>query len=185
MEGGSICSCVDATVVCCCKERPEPEGEALNLPISQRPSSVGTTCGQWPKNEVAKMSFLRWVAGLSLRDRVRGSDIQQGFRVEMLLLHIKRNQLRGPDIWSGCNLSYFLCLSIFNIFPIPFFCWCCIIHALPFVILQTLGKKWLLLAALAPFQPSWLPSNGREMELKLLLPLLRTFSLNTLNWVHF
>ncbi|TWW71147.1 hypothetical protein D4764_17G0006300 [Takifugu flavidus] len=33
------------------------------------------------------------VAGLSLRDRVRSSDIREELRVEPLLLHIKRSQL--------------------------------------------------------------------------------------------
>ncbi|TWW74373.1 hypothetical protein D4764_14G0003740 [Takifugu flavidus] len=39
------------------------------------------------------MSFLRRVAGLSLRDRVRSSDIREGLGVEPLLLHIERSQL--------------------------------------------------------------------------------------------
>ena len=34
------------------------------------------------------------VAGLSLRDRVRSSDTQERLRVEPLLLHVERNQLR-------------------------------------------------------------------------------------------
>lgn len=34
------------------------------------------------------------MSGLSLRDRVESSDIQDGFRVELLLQHIERNQLR-------------------------------------------------------------------------------------------
>uniref|UniRef100_A0A3B5M1U4 Eukaryotic translation initiation factor 4H n=1 Tax=Xiphophorus couchianus TaxID=32473 RepID=A0A3B5M1U4_9TELE len=46
------------------------------------------------------MGFLRRVAGLSLRDRVRSSVIREGLRVEPLLLHIERSQLRS--IWSGC-----------------------------------------------------------------------------------
>ncbi|TWW71221.1 hypothetical protein D4764_17G0007040 [Takifugu flavidus] len=39
------------------------------------------------------MSFLRRVAGLSLRDRERSSDIREGLGVELLLLHIERSQL--------------------------------------------------------------------------------------------
>ncbi|TWW66773.1 hypothetical protein D4764_20G0008050 [Takifugu flavidus] len=39
------------------------------------------------------MSFLCPVAGLSLRDRVRSSDIREGLGVELLLLHIERSQL--------------------------------------------------------------------------------------------
>uniref|UniRef100_A0A3B5KJ05 Transposase Tc1-like domain-containing protein n=1 Tax=Xiphophorus couchianus TaxID=32473 RepID=A0A3B5KJ05_9TELE len=43
------------------------------------------------------MGFLRRVAGLSLRDRVRSSVIREELRVEPLLLHIERSQLR----WLG------------------------------------------------------------------------------------
>ncbi|TWW80170.1 hypothetical protein D4764_10G0012000 [Takifugu flavidus] len=39
------------------------------------------------------MSFLCRVAGLSLRDRVRSSDIREELGVEPLLLHIERSQL--------------------------------------------------------------------------------------------
>ena len=47
------------------------------------------------------MSFLRRVSGLSLRDRVRSSDIQEELRVEPLLLHVQRSQLRWFNIWLG------------------------------------------------------------------------------------
>jgi len=47
--------------------------------------------------QVAKMSFLRRVAGLSLRDRVRSSDIRRELGVESLLLRVERSQLR----WFG------------------------------------------------------------------------------------
>jgi len=47
--------------------------------------------------QAAKMSFLRRVAGLSLKDRVRSSDIRRELRVELLLLPVKRSQLR----WFG------------------------------------------------------------------------------------
>ncbi|TWW79364.1 hypothetical protein D4764_10G0003940 [Takifugu flavidus] len=40
-----------------------------------------------------KMSFLRRVAGLNLRDRVRSSDIREELGVEPLLLHIERSLL--------------------------------------------------------------------------------------------
>ena len=43
------------------------------------------------------MRFLRRVAGLSLRDRVRSSDIREGLKVESLLLRVERSQLR----WFG------------------------------------------------------------------------------------
>ncbi|TWW71120.1 hypothetical protein D4764_17G0006030 [Takifugu flavidus] len=49
--------------------------------------------------QAAEMSFLRRVAGLSLRDRVRSSDIREGLGVEPLLLHIerKRKERRGEE----------------------------------------------------------------------------------------
>uniref|UniRef100_A0A3B3QX38 Reverse transcriptase domain-containing protein n=1 Tax=Paramormyrops kingsleyae TaxID=1676925 RepID=A0A3B3QX38_9TELE len=50
--------------------------------------------------QAAKMSFLHRVAGLSLRDRVRSSFIQDGLRVEPLLLRIERSQMR----WLGLLL---------------------------------------------------------------------------------
>ncbi|CAM4428457.1 unnamed protein product [Leuciscus chuanchicus] len=47
--------------------------------------------------QAAEMSFLRRVAGRSLRDRVRSSVTREELRVEPLLLHIERGQLR----WLG------------------------------------------------------------------------------------
>ncbi|KAK3547092.1 hypothetical protein QTP86_011400 [Hemibagrus guttatus] len=47
--------------------------------------------------QAAEMSFLRRVAGRSLRDRVRSSVTREELGVELLLLHIKRGQLR----WLG------------------------------------------------------------------------------------
>ncbi len=44
--------------------------------------------------QVAEMSFLRRVAGHTLRDRVRSSVTWEELGVEPLLLHIERNQLR-------------------------------------------------------------------------------------------
>jgi len=43
------------------------------------------------------MSFLRRVSGLSLRDRVRSSDIRRELGVEPLLLRVEGSQLR----WFG------------------------------------------------------------------------------------
>ena len=43
------------------------------------------------------MSFLRRLAGLSLRDRVRSSVIQRELGVDPLLLRVKRSQMR----WLG------------------------------------------------------------------------------------
>ncbi|KAK3551056.1 hypothetical protein QTP70_011498 [Hemibagrus guttatus] len=47
--------------------------------------------------QVAEMSFLRRVAGRSLRDRVRSSVTREELGIELLLLHIERGQLR----WLG------------------------------------------------------------------------------------
>ncbi|XP_054621698.1 uncharacterized protein vopp1b isoform X1 [Dunckerocampus dactyliophorus] len=47
--------------------------------------------------QAAEMSFLRRVAGLSLRDRVRSTVIRERLRVEPLLLRIERSQMR----WLG------------------------------------------------------------------------------------
>ncbi|KAK3544200.1 hypothetical protein QTP86_008347 [Hemibagrus guttatus] len=47
--------------------------------------------------QAAEMSFLRRVAGCSLRDRVRSSVTREELGVEPLLLHIERGQLR----WLG------------------------------------------------------------------------------------
>ncbi len=49
------------------------------------------------RTQAAEMSFLRRVAGRSLRDRVRSSVTREELRVEPLLLHIERGQLR----WLG------------------------------------------------------------------------------------
>ena len=47
--------------------------------------------------QAAEMGFLRRVAGVSLRDRVRISAIQEGLGVEPLILCVERSQLR----WFG------------------------------------------------------------------------------------
>ncbi len=47
--------------------------------------------------QVAEMSFLRRVAGRSLRDKVRSSATREELRVEPLLLDIERSQVR----WLG------------------------------------------------------------------------------------
>uniref|UniRef100_A0AAV2JL93 ribonuclease H n=1 Tax=Knipowitschia caucasica TaxID=637954 RepID=A0AAV2JL93_KNICA len=47
--------------------------------------------------QAVEMSFLRRVAGRSLRDRVRSSVTREELGVEPLLLHVERNQLR----WLG------------------------------------------------------------------------------------
>ncbi|KAK3563105.1 hypothetical protein QTP86_016341, partial [Hemibagrus guttatus] len=72
----------------------EPEGEALDLPVNEL----------WVMTErvrsriqAAEMSFLRRVAGRSIRDRLRSSVTREELGVEPLLLHIERGQLR----WLG------------------------------------------------------------------------------------
>lgn len=45
---------------------------------------------------VAKMSFLHRVAGLSVRNKMRSSVIREEPRVELLLLNIKRLNIRLP-----------------------------------------------------------------------------------------
>ncbi|XP_071059967.1 anamorsin isoform X1 [Pseudochaenichthys georgianus] len=47
--------------------------------------------------QAAEMGFLRRVAGVSLRDKVRSSDIRERLGVEPLLLRVERSQLR----WFG------------------------------------------------------------------------------------
>ncbi|KAK5888302.1 hypothetical protein CesoFtcFv8_016814 [Champsocephalus esox] len=47
--------------------------------------------------QAAEMGFLRRVAGVSLRDKVRSSVIREGLGVEPLLLRVERSQLR----WFG------------------------------------------------------------------------------------
>uniref|UniRef100_A0A8C3A8W9 NADP-dependent oxidoreductase domain-containing protein n=1 Tax=Cyclopterus lumpus TaxID=8103 RepID=A0A8C3A8W9_CYCLU len=56
--------------------------------------------------QAAEMSFLSRVAGLSLRDRVRSSDIRGELGVESLLLRVQRSQLRVITLAyeSGVNL---------------------------------------------------------------------------------
>ncbi|KAK3574904.1 hypothetical protein QTP86_018369, partial [Hemibagrus guttatus] len=49
------------------------------------------------RTQAAEMSFLRRVAGRSLKDRVRSSVTREELGVELLLLHIERGQLR----WLG------------------------------------------------------------------------------------
>ncbi|TWW70932.1 hypothetical protein D4764_17G0004150 [Takifugu flavidus] len=46
------------------------------------------------RGQVAEISFLRRVAGLSLRDRVRSSAIREDLGVEPLLLRVERSQTR-------------------------------------------------------------------------------------------
>lgn len=45
--------------------------------------------------KVAKMSFLRSMAGIRLRARLRSSNILEELRLELLLHRVKRNQLRS------------------------------------------------------------------------------------------
>ncbi|TWW77545.1 hypothetical protein D4764_12G0009350 [Takifugu flavidus] len=72
-----IRSNADSAPVRCGEERAEPKG--LNLPVDLR---------SYPH---------LWVAGLSLRDRVRSSAIREELGVEPLLLRVERSQMR----WLG------------------------------------------------------------------------------------
>ena len=49
------------------------------------------------RTRAAEMRFLRRAAGLTLRDRIRSSTIQESLKAESLLLYIERSQLR----WLG------------------------------------------------------------------------------------
>ena len=55
--------------------------------------------------QAAEMSFLRRVAGVSLRDRVRSAVTREGLGVEPLLLRLERSSLGGSGIWLGCLSS--------------------------------------------------------------------------------
>jgi len=45
--------------------------------------------------QAVEMSVLHGVAGFSLRDRVKSTDIRRELRVELLLLRVERGLLRG------------------------------------------------------------------------------------------
>ena len=73
-------SAADAVVVLVChgEERSEVKDEELWVMTERIRSRI----------QAAKMSFLRRVAGRSLRDRVRSSVTREELGVEPLLLHI-------------------------------------------------------------------------------------------------
>ncbi len=58
--------------------------------------------------QVAEMSFLRRVAWLTLRDRVRSANIRREPGVELLLLCVERTSWGGSSIWSKCLPGTFL-----------------------------------------------------------------------------
>ena len=68
----------------CDEKRAEPEGKALDLPVIFVPTLIyGHECWVMTQRtrsrvQAAKMGFLRRVAGVSLRDRVRSSVILEG-----------------------------------------------------------------------------------------------------------
>lgn len=76
----------------------------LELPMVR---GNGQGCASGPNSTSAyppllmdtKISFFRRVAGLSLRDRVRSFVIQEELRVEPLLLHLSKNQIK--QLWRG------------------------------------------------------------------------------------
>lgn len=64
--------------------------------------------------QVAKMSFLRRVAGRSVRDRVGSSVTREELGVETLLLSIERSQLRWLiDFIVLINVIHFLMIDSF------------------------------------------------------------------------
>ena len=102
MDWWGVCSNAAAVLVHCGEGGGEPEGEALNLPAHLRSNSHGhklLVVTERTRSWIgaAQMSFLRRVAGLSLRDKVRSSDTQRDLGVEPLLLGV-----RLPDVWGPC-----------------------------------------------------------------------------------
>jgi len=92
MDWCGVCSNAGAVPVSC--------GDRFTGPSTFQPSPI-TYHELWVvikrtrlRIPAAKMSFLRRVAGLSLRDRVRSSDIRRELEVEPLLLCVERSQLR-------------------------------------------------------------------------------------------
>ena len=79
-DWNSVGSDVDAEAICCGEERAQTEGKAFNLEVNLRPNSHLWSClmtkGIRLQIQAAKTSFLCRTAGLSMRDRVRSSDIQ-------------------------------------------------------------------------------------------------------------
>ncbi|CAB1416408.1 unnamed protein product [Pleuronectes platessa] len=74
--------------------------------------------------QAAEMSFLRRVAGVSLRDRVRSSVIREELGLEPLLLYLERSQLRwfghlSWSMWPGKGKSGAPCLSCSPRDPTP------------------------------------------------------------------
>ncbi|TWW63827.1 RNA-directed DNA polymerase from mobile element jockey [Takifugu flavidus] len=65
--------------------------------IDRRISAASAVMRTLHRSVSCKMSFLRRVAGLSLRDRVRSSAIREELGVELLLLRVERSQMR----WLG------------------------------------------------------------------------------------
>lgn len=57
--------------------------------------------------KTAEMSFLCRVTGLTLRHGARSSDIWRELRKELMLLHVRRSQLKRflASVWSGCLLG--------------------------------------------------------------------------------
>ena len=80
-------------------KRVEPEGKALCLPSNLRSYSHLWVMTESIRSRIQadEISFLRRMAGISLRDRVRSSVIRERLGVEPLLLHLERSQLR----WFG------------------------------------------------------------------------------------
>lgn len=78
----------------CREEGAKLESRTLNLLVNLGPNPHiwSRAQGNDQKNEIAGLSVD--VSGLSLRDRLRSSDIQREFKVESLLLGLERSQMR-------------------------------------------------------------------------------------------
>lgn len=82
-------------------EGAEPHGKALGLTACLHPSPHLCSYKLWVVSERTRsgiqMRFLWRIAGLSLGDRVRSSDIWRELAAEPLLLGVELSQLR----WFG------------------------------------------------------------------------------------
>lgn len=81
-------------LVCCVEEGVEPKGEALDL--------MGHYWSPNSQIEVAEVSFLHSMVRHSVKDGMRSSVTSEELRVELVLIQIKRSQLR----WSVLEASW-------------------------------------------------------------------------------
>ena len=93
---GVASAVMQTALVLCDEERAEPQDKALDLAVSLRsyPPLWSQVTGRMKSQvQVAKISFLRRLAGLSLRYRVRSSAIQEKLIEKPLLLCAERSQI--------------------------------------------------------------------------------------------